>query len=357
MTRVEKTSLVKDLAHKLGFDRVGIARLGPSPRAIYYRRWLARGHAASMAYLHRNAELRENPAGLLAGARSAICVALNHHRQESPTSGTASTGRVAQYVRGYDYHRVVRAMLRELVDQLRQRLNEPFEWRIFVDTGPLLERELAAAAGLGWIGKNTMLLHEQLGSYLFLGEVLTTLELEPDLPTGDRCGNCTRCLDACPTGALLAPYQLDASRCISYLTIEHRRHVPEEFGDHIGDWVFGCDICQQVCPYNRRAALATHSEIAADLIPARLPLLDLLQLRSADYRRLTKGTAATRASRNMWRRNAAIALGNVATLTEQEQQALRKACEDEDPAVRQAARHAVARRLGRRVVEEHNAAE
>ena len=348
MTRVEKTSLVRDLAQKLGFDRVGITRPGPSPRAVYYRQWLARGHAGSMAYLHRNPELRENPARLLAGARSAVCVALNYRRQDPPTSGTASTGRVAQYVRGYDYHRVLRAMLGDLVEQLRQRLDEPFEQRVFVDTGPVLERELAAAAGLGWIGKNTMLLHERLGSYLFLGEVFTTLELEPDAPATDHCGNCTRCLDACPTGAFLAPYQLDASRCISYLTIEHRRHASEESHDQIGDWVFGCDICQQVCPYNRRAPLATHPEITADLIPARLPLLDLLNLRTGDYRRLTNGTAATRVSRNMWRRNAAIALGNVATLTEQEQRALAKSCEDDDPTVRHAVRHVTASRLGHR---------
>ena len=166
-------------------------------------------------------------------------------------------GRVAQYVRGPDSHRVLRAMLNELVDQLRCRLDEPFDARVFVDTGPILERELAAAAGLGWVGRNTMLLNEGLGSYLFLGEVLTTLELGVDSPVADRCGNCTRCLDACPTHALVAPYQLDASRCISYLTIEHRGQVPEELCELIGDWVCGCDVCQQVCPYNRRAPLAT----------------------------------------------------------------------------------------------------
>ncbi|MBU0618180.1 MAG: tRNA epoxyqueuosine(34) reductase QueG [Planctomycetes bacterium] len=343
MTLAEKTSLVKDLARKLGFDRVGVARPVPSARATYYRRWLADGYGGAMRYLHQNAELRENPARLLPGARAVICVALNYRRHDAPTSRTASIGRVAQYVRGHDYHRVLRAMLSELAAQLRQRLDEPFEQQVCVDTGAILERELAAAAGLGWIGKNTMLLHEGLGSYLFLGEVLTTLNLEPDIPAADRCGNCTRCLAACPTHALVAPYQLDASRCISYLTIEHRAKVPDEFHEQIGDWVFGCDICQQVCPYNRHAPLVTHPEIAADLIPAHLPLLDLLKLRSGDYRRLTKGTAATRASRNMWRRNAAIALGNSANLTEQEKQALANACEDDDPTVRHAARQATGR--------------
>ncbi len=343
MTPAEKTRLLKDLARKLGFDRVGVARLGPCLRAKYYRDWLAHGHGGTMSYLSQNAELRENPAHLLAGARSAICVALNYHREDPPGSGTPSLGRAAQYVRGYDYHRVLRSMLTELVDRLRPLLDEPFEQRVFVDTGPILERELAAGAGLGWIGKNTMLLHERLGSYLFLGEILTTLDLESDAPAVDRCGRCTRCLDACPTNAIIAPYQLDASRCISYLTIEHRDDVPDEFHEQIGDWVYGCDICQQVCPYNRRAPLATHSEIAADRIPARLSLLDLLKLRSGAYRRLTKTTAATRVSRNMWRRNAAIALGNAAELSEQEQQALTDACEDGTAPVRHAARRALAR--------------
>jgi epoxyqueuosine reductase len=343
MTPAAKTSLVKDLARGLGLDRVGVTGLGPSPSVTYYRRWLAGGHGGTMSYLGQNAALRENPARLLAGARSAICVAVNYHRSESPKSPTWSSGRVAQYVRGCDYHRVLHVMLDDLVNQIRQRLDEPFEHCVFVDTGPILERELAAAAGLGWIGKNTVLLHERLGSYLFLGEMLTTLELEPDTPVPDRCGNCTRCLDACPTRAIVAPYQLNASRCISYLTIEHGGEVPDEFHEQIGDWVCGCDVCQQVCPYNRKTPLATHPEITADLIPARLPSLDLLNLRSGDYRRLTKGTAAMRVSRNMWRRNAAIALGNAQTLSEQEREALRRACEDGSAPVRHAARQALAR--------------
>ena len=324
---------------ELGFDRVGVARAGPSPTASYYRAWLAAGRAGSMTYLHRNVELRENPARLLPGARSVLCVALNYQprAQREPAPGGGSSGRVAQYVCGADYHRVLRGMLRELMARLRERLAEPFEYRVFTDTGPILERELAAAAGLGWIGKNTMLLHERFGSYLFLGEALTTLELEPDTPVSDHCGNCTRCLDACPPRAFPEPYQLDASRCISYFTIEHRGDVPAEFHEQIGDWVYGCDICQQVCPFNSHAPKATHPEITADRIPERLPLLDLLKLRSGEYRRLTDGTAARRVRRNMWRRNAAIALGNAGQLSEKEKQALAEACADEDPIVRSAA--------------------
>jgi epoxyqueuosine reductase len=345
MTPAEKTSLTKDLARKLGFDRVGVAALTSSPKAQYYREWLAAGHAGSMRYLHRNVSLRENPARLLPGARSAICVALGYHRREAPppTPGNDSEGRVAQYVRGADYHRVMRGMLEDLMARLRGRLDEPFQYRAFVDTGPLLERELAAAAGLGWVGKNTMLLHEELGSYLFLGEVLTTIELLPDPPAVDRCGSCTRCLDACPTNAFPGSYRLDASRCIAYLTIEHRSDVPEEFHPLIGDWVYGCDVCQQVCPYNHHASPATRPELASGGISAHVPLLELVQLRSGEYRRLTNGTAARRARRNMWRRNAAIALGNAPRLSPKEQQALSAAGDDEDPAVRHAARHALKR--------------
>lgn len=345
MTPVEKTNLAKLLALELGFDRVGIARAGLISRATYYRDWLASGHAGSMRYLHRNLELRENPARLLPGARSVICVALSYRRGDLRASAAdiVPAGRVAHYVRGSDYHRVVREMLGHMARALHSRLGTPFEYRGCVDTEPVSERALAAAAGLGWIGKNTMLLHEGLGSYLFLGELITTLDLAPDGPVAQRCGNCTRCLDACPTKALPEPYHLDASRCISYLTIEHRGQVPEEFHEQIGDWVYGCDICQQVCPFNTHAPSATHPEIAADRIPAYVPLVDLVRLRAGDYRRLTKGTAAGRARRNMWRRNAVIALGNAADLGEEERRALVDACEDDDPTVRHAARQATQR--------------
>jgi epoxyqueuosine reductase len=345
MTPAEKTSLIKTLALRLGFDRVGIAPTGRSLRASYYREWLAAGHAGSMRYLHRSVHLRENPSRLLPGARSVICVALSYYRSAGPDrlSDTVPKGRVALYARGRDYHVVLRSLLGQLVTQLAQQLGETFEHRKFVDTGPLLERELAAAAGLGWIGKNTLLLHERLGSYLFLGEVITTLELVPDKPEVDRCGGCTRCLDGCPTHAFPAPYQLDASRCISYLTIEHRAHVPEELHEPISDWVYGCDVCQQVCPFNRHPPDATNPEITADCVPPRIPLIDLLKLRSARYRRLTNRTAARRARRNMWRRNAAIALGNAAQLDLEDKLALAEACDDPDATVRHAAAAALRR--------------
>ena len=343
-----KDRLIKTLGHTVGFDRIGIAPVGPLERHSYYRDWLAAGYGGSLSYLARNVPLRENPSHLLPNARSVICVALNYKRPSATAPGDERPqGHVATYARGRDYHVVIREMLGELVDRLREQFAEPFEARICVDTAPVLERELARAAGLGWIGKNTCLLDRQLGSYLFLGEVITTLDLGPDEPVPDRCGRCTRCLEACPTGALRAPYQLDASRCISYLTIEHRGEIAAEFHTGIGDRVFGCDICQEVCPYNRRSPLATHPAITGDHTPALVDLLDLLKLRSAEYRRLTKGSAARRARRSMWHRNAAIALGNAGPLSSriagEVKLALEEAARNDDAGIRQAAINSIAR--------------
>jgi epoxyqueuosine reductase len=321
MTPVAKAQLVKTLAADIGFDLIGLARPDPVGRAAYYRDWLAAGYAGTMSYLGRNVHLRAEPARLLPGARSILSVGLNYRRADGylgPSGPVAAaepgdrepTGRIAQYARGRDYHVVLRRMLRTLIERLRERLQEPFACRLFVDTGPLLERELAAAAGLGWIGKNTCLLNPRLGSYIFLGEILTTLEIWPDEPVAEGCGSCTRCLDACPAKAFVAPFQLNASRCASYLTAEHRGVIPEELHASLGDRVLGCDVCQQVCPFNRLAPLGAHPDIQADLIPARLPLADFLRLSEADYRRMTSGSAAARIRPEMWRRNAAIALAN-----------------------------------------------
>lgn len=245
-----------------------------------------------------------------------MCVSLNYRRIEPPppedTSETAAaTGRVAQYARGADYHVVLREMLHTLLERMRHEWPEEFGARVFVDTGPLIERELAASAGLGWIGKNTLLIHPRTGSYTFLGEICCTLDLAPDAPMTDHCGSCRRCLDACPTQAFIAPYQMDASRCISYLTIERKEEIPAEFRAAIGDHVYGCDICQEVCPHNAKAPLATHPQLTQPRIPGRLPLRGLLAMRAGAYRRLTRGTTARRASAAMWRRNAEIAMKNI----------------------------------------------
>ena len=347
MTPAAKAQLVKTLARDLGFDLVGLTHAAPLARAGYYRDWLAAGYAGTMAYLRRNVQIRTDPTRLLEGARAVICLGVNYRRADGyirPSDAVAlapdtaqPTGLVAQYARGRDYHVVLRQMLDQLATVLADRLRERFLWRAFVDTGPLLERELAAAAGLGWIGKNTCLLNHAVGSYIFLGELVTTLDLPADQPVADRCGTCTRCLRACPTGCIIGPRKLDASRCISYLTIEHRGLVKLEFHPAIGTRVFGCDVCQQVCPYNARAPVASHPDLVADVMPARLDLLPLLDLRSGPYRRLVAGSAARRAHRTTWQRNAAIAAGFAVPSKDDLLAALEQAARHADPGIAAAA--------------------
>ncbi len=312
MGPIEATRLVHALAREIGLDRIGVTRPRPSRFAAYYRDWLAGGQHGTMGYLARNRHLREQPARILAGCRSVICAAMSYRREDPPPADGRPRGVVARYARGRDYHRVLRSRLAALLERLRAEVNEPFEARVFVDTGPVFERELAAAAGIGWIGKNTLVLHERLGSYLVLGVVFTTLEMEPDAPASDHCGSCRRCLDACPTQAFPQPYQMDASRCISYLTIEHRGEIDPRFHAAIGSWVFGCDICQEVCPFNRKAPPGRDPELMAASATPYPDLLAWATLRSGAYRRLTRDSALRRATRPMLRRNAAIALKNLA---------------------------------------------
>jgi epoxyqueuosine reductase len=349
MSPGNKRQLVRSLAHSAGFDLAGVTPAHPRPGIGYYRDWLSAGHAAEMTYLERNVHIRANPAELLPGARTIISLAVNYRRNDGyirpgeeplPQPGPdplPPTGLIAQYARGDDYHAVLRRMAEELVVGLRDRLRDPFGHRVCVDTAPVLERELAAAAGLGWLGKNTCLLNRRLGSYLLLAEILTTLEIESDTPAEAKCGSCRRCVDACPTGAIVAPGRLDSRRCIAYLTIEHRGAIAAEYHPAMGDHVFGCDICQQVCPYNARAPLGAHPRIMAERLPARVDLLALTGLRSADCRRLVDRTAARRARPAMWRRNAVIALGNCGPPVVEVIGALNRALEDEHPAVKQAA--------------------
>jgi len=309
----EYRNQIKAWAREIGFDRCGIARATPLPRSEYLQAWLASGRAGSMAYLHRYFEQRTNPDKLLPGARSLIVVALNYHqRPPEPVRDGHARGRVAMYAWGDDYHKVLKKKLFALADRMRSAWGQDVETRACVDTAPLLEREAAAVAGVGWIGKNTMVLHPELGSYFFLGELLTTLAIEPDEPVADHCGTCTACLDACPTEAFPAPYEMDASRCISYLTIEHRGEVPDDLQSQMGDWVFGCDICQEVCPHNRKAPETTEPRFAVRS-PGPAPKLDEIAAWTEDeYRAVLQGHAAKRAKLDMWKRNAAIARENQA---------------------------------------------
>jgi epoxyqueuosine reductase len=307
----ERTSLVKSVAMCLGFDRVGIARAAPIRRWSSVRDWLDRGFAGSMAYLHRNVHTRRDPAQMLEDAKSIIVVALNYYQRPAPPpSDAVPRGRIARYAWGRDYHDVVRGKLRQLVNELRRELREPFDSRICVDTAPIVEREIAAAAGIGWVGKNTLVLHQDLGSYFFLGEVITTLELVCDQPTADHCGSCTRCLDACPTHAFPQPHVMDASRCISYLTIEHRGEIPSEMHASVGNWIYGCDVCQEVCPFNRRPPQTTETAFSAREPAPSVPLHEIERWTAEDYTKALAGSAMKRANLEMLKRNAAIALAN-----------------------------------------------
>ncbi len=314
-----RSRMTKNLAQELGFDRCGIAAAQPVARQGYLRTWLDAGRAGSMQYLHRYFDQRVDPQVLLPGAQSVIVTALLYHAapphddrqsENSRVDTEDPRGRVAMYAWGDDYHKVIKKKLFALVDRLRAEVDEPFDAKVCVDTAPILEREFAAAAGVGWIGKNTLVLDEVLGSYFFLGLVVTTLSLAPDEPATDHCGTCRACLDACPTDAFPAAYEMDATRCISYLTIEHRGDIPESLQSKMGDWVFGCDICQQVCPYNRKAPTTQEPRFAVRE-PGPTPRLhDLLKWTDEQYKDGLRGSAIKRATIDMLRRNARIALAN-----------------------------------------------
>jgi epoxyqueuosine reductase len=289
-----------------------------------------------MDWIEETRAERVEPARLLPGVRSAVVVALHY----GPRHDDPSWDVVSRYARGRDYHDVMRPRLHALRDYVRVACGA--DVRASLDTSAVLERDLAAAAGLGWIGKNTNLLDESLGSYFFIGVVLTTAALDHDAPVPDRCGTCRACLDACPTAAFTAPYVLDARRCISYLTIEHRGLIDESVRSGIGDWLFGCDVCQEVCPWNRKAQPTREATFAAAAPPG--PLDALLGLDERAFRARFAGTALMRAKRSGLLRNAATVLGNRGA--GRALGALRGAADDADPVVRETARWALGR-IGR----------
>jgi epoxyqueuosine reductase len=356
-------------AHTLGFELIGVTTPQPPQTYAVFERWLAAGRHGEMGYLAtpRSLERRADPRQILPGCRSILVLGVRYAKPDSPPGLTGKNsnprGRVAAYAWGLDYHDVLIERLEQLHTHIEAMVEKPVPARWYTDTGPILERDVAQRAGLGWIGKNTCLIDPQSGSYFLLAEMLLELDLPPDPPfQNDFCGNCTRCLDACPTTCILPDRTLDARRCISYLTIELKEAIPLELRSQMGDWVFGCDICQQVCPWNIRFAPENGDP---EFHPARHPeanaswpqpdLLTELRLTAEAFNRKFKGSPVKRAKRRGYLRNVAVALGNQAPVLspEQSQRAITELSsvliDDPEPLVRAHAAWALGRFPGEQV--------
>jgi len=306
------TRRLKIRGRELGFDLVGVAEAEPAAGANRLRAWLTAGYHGEMAYMARTAALREDPRRLLPGCRSVVAVAMSYHTSQPSSTAPAPPGTVwiSRYAWGRDYHKLLKKRLIRLGRWLAET-SPGASWRAAVDTAPVLEREWAARSGLGWIGKNTCLLNRGLGSELFLGVLLTDVALSPDRPAPEHCGRCTACLDACPTAAFAEPGILDARRCLAYLTVEHRGEIPTELEEPLGDMVAGCDICQEVCPWTRRAPADLHAELQPAPHRMRPRLTELLALDEAGYRRWRAGSPLNRIPFPAFRRNLEIARKNL----------------------------------------------
>ena len=373
------------LAQSLGFELCRIAPCVAPPHADAFRQWLAEGRAGEMAWLERNVDRRTDPQQVVPGAKSVIVLGMNYWQGDgrnakgdgeepaeasanvtterspdaaappqkpSPFAFRPSPFRIARYAWGDDYHDLIERKLQVIDDWLAARGGRQ---RHYVDTGPVLERDFAALAGAGWHGKSTMLIHPKLGTWFFLAELLTTLDFAPDAPMADHCGKCTRCITACPTGAITAPQRLDARRCVSYLTIENKGPIPEEFRVAMGDRIYGCDDCLTACPWNRFAQASSESSFAAREFVHGWALRDFLALDDDGFRALFKKSPIKRIKRRGFLRNVCVALGNVGTL--EDLPALEHAAQDPEPLIAEHAQWALTRlrvRLGESDGEEKN---
>jgi epoxyqueuosine reductase len=323
---------IKSRAAELGLDLCRITSAEPAQHADFFRQWTAQGNAGEMAWLAREPDRRADPARVLPGARSIIVAGLNYWQPQP-----AGRGRIARYALGDDYHDILLEKLQSLANEITALGAAA---KVYVDTGPVLEKPLAERAGLGWQGKSTMLISPRLGPWLLIGEILTTLDLEPDAPMRDHCGTCERCITACPTGAITAPYQLDARRCIAYLTIELKGSIPEELRPLIGDRVYGCDECLDVCPWNR---FAQNTRETRFLAPARDDTRDqlhaLLEITPQEFKRRYATSPILRVKRRGLLRNVCVVLGNIGT--PDDLPALRRAANHDEPLVREHATWAI----------------
>jgi epoxyqueuosine reductase len=324
---------IKEEAQRVGFELVGISAVKPPPHENSFAEWLRKGLAGELAYMRRTEELRRDPQKLVPWAASVVSVGMNYFTPfpRSVMPGEPK-GWISRYAWGDDYHDLMRRRLESLLTIIRDLYHGPLEGKVFVDSGPVLERDYAGVAGVGWIGKNTHLISPKKGSWFFLGELFLSIPLAYDRPIRDRCGKCDLCLKACPTGAFVGPYMLDARRCISYLTIELKGWIPRHLRPLVGDHIFGCDICQEVCPYNVKAKPTSETGYrprpglhAPDLIP-------LLSLSRDEFRKRFHGSPIRRAKRRGFLRNVAVALGNVGSF--EAVPALVRALGDEEPLVR-----------------------
>jgi epoxyqueuosine reductase len=306
-TVAERSALVKDASRRAGFDACGVAAAGPVDPEDCLGQWLERGFHADMTWLAETRDVRRDVQRKLPGTRSVVVVARNYYTPD--TTAPSGTGRVARYARGRDYHRALRKPLYRLARYI-ETLEPGARTYCCIDSGPVMEKAWAVRAGVGWLGKNSLVLRRDLGSWFFLAVILTTVELAPDGPVPDQCGSCTACLDACPTDAIVAPQVVDSRRCISYHTIENRGNIPEDLQPAFGDWVFGCDICQDVCPWNRRAGETTERDFIPRPGHAFPELEPLAEMDNETFRETYSGSPIMRAKAAGMRRNAQIALAN-----------------------------------------------
>ena len=338
------TQQIQAHAKELGFELVGVTPAAHSETIARYREWIENGYAGKMHYLEKHLSLKTDVRQLLTEAKSVISLAMNYYTLDPPKALAQDPGRgqISRYAWGDDYHELIRERLLELVTFIKQTAESELKTRVCVDTAPIIEREYAQKAGIGWIGKNTNLIHWRSGSWYFLAEVLVNIVLESDTPElRGSCGTCTRCIEACPTDAIIEPNLLDSRRCISYLTIELKESIPKALRPEIGNWVFGCDICQEVCPWNSKAVSTTETGFQprdGNLTPKLLSLVGMTQ---EEFSRRFKGSPIKRAKRRGFLRNVLVAIGNWGT--QRAVPALKDALADDEPLVRSHAAWALGR--------------